>query len=210
MNRPIPLLSSCLIALAGASAWSQEVGRVLSTQPLVQQVAVPRQVCTTQQVEVQPAKSGAGAAVGAVAGAVIGASAGGRGPGGAAAASVGAVAGAVMGDRVESAPDTRVQTTQSCSVQHVYENRIVAYQVVYEFGGKQYSVQLPQDPGPTISLQITPVGAQTPLPAIAPVVSASPPVTTTVVIERPVPYPRVYLPGPWFWDIGPWGPRHHH
>jgi hypothetical protein len=28
--------------------------------------------------------------------------------------------------------------------------------VTYEFAGKQYNVQLPSDPGPTIKLQITP------------------------------------------------------
>jgi len=38
-----------------------------------------------------------------------------------------------------------------------YENRLTGYNVVYEFAGKQYNVQLPKDPGPTIKLQITPV-----------------------------------------------------
>jgi hypothetical protein len=33
----------------------------------------------------------------------------------------------------------------------------MAYNVVYEFAGKQYTVQMPQDPGPTVRLQITPM-----------------------------------------------------
>jgi hypothetical protein len=46
---------------------------------------------------------------------------------------------------------------QTCSTQSFYENRTVAYNVTYEFAGKQYNVQMPQDPGPTLRLQITPV-----------------------------------------------------
>jgi uncharacterized protein YcfJ len=33
----------------------------------------------------------------------------------------------------------------------------MGYNVVYEFAGKQYTVQLPKDPGTTIKLQITPL-----------------------------------------------------
>lgn len=51
---------------------AQEVGRVISTQPVLQQTAVPRQVCNTVQVPVQAQKSGAGALVGALAGGAVG------------------------------------------------------------------------------------------------------------------------------------------
>ena len=50
---------------------------------------------------------------------------------------------------------------QQCSTQTFYENRTVAYNVTYEYAGKQYSVQMPQDPGPYVRLQITPVGGAT-------------------------------------------------
>jgi hypothetical protein len=66
-----------------------------------------------------------------------------------------------VGDRVEGAPPAETQNVQRCTRQNFYENRTVAYNVVYEFGGRQYSVQMPNDPGPTIRLQITPVGAVT-------------------------------------------------
>ncbi len=64
----------CLLILAslGLSAGAQEVGKVLSSTQVIQQVAVPRQVCTTEQVAVQPNKSGAGAAMGAIAGGTVG------------------------------------------------------------------------------------------------------------------------------------------
>jgi uncharacterized protein YcfJ len=50
-----------------------------------------------------------------------------------------------------------VKNVQNCTQQMFYENRTMAYNVVYEFAGKQYTVQMPQDPGPTVRLQITPM-----------------------------------------------------
>ncbi len=42
-----------------------------------------------------------------------------------------------------------------CSTQTIFENRTVGYKVVYEYAGKQYTVQLPQDPGPTLLLRVS-------------------------------------------------------
>jgi uncharacterized protein YcfJ len=143
---------------ASAAAMAQDVGRVISTQPIQQQIASPRQVCNTEQVAVQPQKSGAGAVLGAVAGGAVGNTIG-RGGGNAAATMLGIVGGAMLGDRIEGAPPVQMQTVQNCRTQTFFENRTVAYNVVYEFGGKQYSVQMPNDPGPNIPLQVSPVGA---------------------------------------------------
>jgi hypothetical protein len=71
----------------------------------------------------------------------------------------------MLGDRIEGGGQTQSQNVQNCSTQTFYENRTTAYNVVYEFNGKQYSVQMPQDPGPTIRLQITPVAASQVVPA---------------------------------------------
>lgn len=150
-----------LLAVAsGASGMvlAQEVGRVISSTPIIQQVGVPRQVCTTEQVAIQQPKSGAGAVMGAIAGGALGNAVGG-GSGKAAATMLGIFGGAVLGDRVEGAPLSQVQDVQRCSVQTFYENRPVAYNVIYEYAGKQYSVQMPNDPGPSIQLQVSPVGA---------------------------------------------------
>ena len=44
-----------------------------------------------------------------------------------------------------------------------------AFNVVYEYAGKQYSVQMPNDPGPYVFLQITPsYSASTPAPPLPP------------------------------------------
>ena len=42
-----------------------------------------------------------------------------------------------------------------CSTQTIYENRVAGYKVIYEYAGKQYAVQLPQDPGPTLQLRVS-------------------------------------------------------
>jgi uncharacterized protein YcfJ len=146
-----------LAALASASGFAQEVGRVISSTPVVQQVTVPRQTCGNEVVPGQ--KSGAGALMGAIAGGAAG-NAIGDGSGRAAATILGLFGGAILGDRIEGGGQP--QTVQRCVTQNFIENRAVAYNVVYEYGGKQYSVQMPNDPGPTIALQITPIGANPP------------------------------------------------
>jgi uncharacterized protein YcfJ len=148
-----------LFAIAGllaVSAQAQEVGRVISSTPMIQQVAVPRQVCSNQQVVQQPQKSGAGALMGAIAGGALGNSVG-RGSGNAAATAIGIFGGAILGDKIEGAPPAEVHNVQTCTNQMFYENRTTGYNVVYEFNGKQYTVVMPNDPGPTVRLQVTPV-----------------------------------------------------
>ena len=150
---------ACLASLLAATSnmsQAQEVGKVISSTPIIQQVAVPRQVCTTQQVTTEGQKSGAGAIMGAIAGGALGTQMG-RGNGRDVTTVLGAIGGAVLGNNIEGAGTPEVRNVQNCSTQTVYENRTMAYNVVYEFAGKQYTVQMPQDPGPTVRLQVTPV-----------------------------------------------------
>ena len=150
------VLLSVALGTSGLSLAQQEQGRVISTTPIIQQVTVPRQVCSPEQVTTQQPKSGAGALMGAIAGGAMGNAVGG-GNGKTAATMLGLIGGAVVGDSIEGAPQTQTQTVQRCRMQNFYENRTVAYNVAYEYAGKQYSVQMPYDPSPSIALQITPV-----------------------------------------------------
>jgi uncharacterized protein YcfJ len=152
----ITLLAGMMATLASATVQAQEVGKVISSTPIIQQVAVPRQVCNNQQVVTGGQKSGAGAAMGAIAGGVIGNQMG-QGSGNAAATMLGLFGGAILGDKIEGPGTPEVKNVQNCSQQMFYENRTMAYNVVYEYAGKQYTVQMPQDPGPTVRLQITPM-----------------------------------------------------
>ncbi len=202
-------MAACAATFAPVSQ-AQETGRVISTTPVISQVAVPRQVCSQSQVQVQGQKSGAGTLMGAVAGGAIGNQMGG-GEGKAIATLIGIVGGAMLGDRVEGAPAAQTQNVQSCTTQTFYENRTTAYNVVYEFNGKQYSVQMPQDPGPTVRLQVTPMAGPAapqsnnttmmqPEPAPAPIAVQpqviSQVVTPTVVYTQPVYQPVVVAAAP--------------
>lgn len=150
----------------GASA-QEDMARVISSTPIIQQVAVPRQVCSEQPVVVPQQRSGAGAVIGAIAGGAMG-NAIGDGTGRAAATAIGIIGGAMLGDRIEGGGGSQVQQMQQCSTQTYYENRTVGYNVIYEYAGKQYSVQMPNDPGPYVRLQIRPIGANTqPAPPVA-------------------------------------------
>ncbi len=189
MNEMKTLALSCsLLALCGL-AQAQEVGQVLSRTAVYQQVAVPRQSCA-QTITPNAPTSGAGAMTGAIAGSVVGTVLGdGRGLG----TVIGAVGGAMLGDKAESNANSQPMTT--CTTQSVLENRLVGYNVVYEYAGRTYSVQLPQDPGPTLPLQITPAGMPaTPTPATA--VMAQPAVVYTQPSVVYTPAPVYYRPWP--------------
>jgi uncharacterized protein YcfJ len=176
----VPVLGG-LLALGGAGlAHAQdEQGRVISSTPVIQQVVVPRQVCQDQTITVPGQKSGAGALMGGIAGGALG-NAVGNGSGRALATMIGIVGGAVVGNNIEGGSPPSTQVVQQCSTQNFYENRTVAYNVVYEYAGRQYSTQMPQDPGRFVRLSVTPVGALPP----------PPPVET-----YPVPRPQVhYVP----------------
>ena len=183
MNKTV--LFSAALATLGAfavTAQAEELGRVISTTPVMQQVGVPRQVCTNQQVATPTGPSGAGAVMGGIAGAAIGNGIG-AGSGRAAATALGILGGAVLGNNIEGNRGTQVQNVQQCSTQTYYETRTVAYNVVYEYAGKQYSVQMPQDPGPYVRLQLTPIGGSNPGPSIAPISQAPAP---TISYSEPV------------------------
>ena len=187
--RPSSLAGALILSGLGTVSFTvlaQESGRVISSTPVIQQVAVPRQVCTNTQVATQGQRSGAGALMGAIAGGTVGNNVG-AGSGRTAATMLGVLGGAILGDKVEGAPAPEVRTVQSCTNQIFYENRTTGYHVVYEFAGKQYTVQMPTDPGPTVRLQITPVAAPpvTSYPAMPLGTPAPPPVP----LGSPMPVP---------------------
>lgn len=138
------------------AAFAQDTAKVLSSVQVIQQVATPRQVCTQEVVSAPGNKSGAGAVMGAIAGGVVGNQMGG-GSGKAATTAIGLLGGAVLGNRIEGAPAPQTQTVQTCRNETVYENRVVGYNVTYEYAGKQYMVQMPHDPGATVQVNVTPV-----------------------------------------------------
>lgn len=196
MKLTVPIAALGLAAACG-TALATEYGTVVSSTPATAQVAVPLQQCSEQQVLVQPRTSGGGALLGALVGGVVGHQVGG-GIGRAAATGLGAVAGSVIGDRTEAA-NTPAATVpvQNCQTLTSYENRVIGYDVTYEYNGQRYSTRVAQDPGPRIALNVTvaPAGGTV---ATAPAQPQPMPVTTVTP-------PVVYTPVPAYGYYGPYG-----
>ena len=193
-------------ALCGVSAQAQDIlGRVISSTAVIQQVAVPHQVCNSAAVVSEAPNSGAGAVMGALAGGAVG-NAVGSGSGRALATMIGLVGGAVVGNNVEG-PRSQLQNVQQCSTQTSYENRTMHYDVVYEYADKRYNIQMPNDPGQYVRLQVNPVGtlpppAQTYQQYQQPNVVYSQPATVYVQPAPTVVYAQPYYQQPYYPPIG--------
>lgn len=100
-----------------------------------------------------PDRPVSGAVVGAAAGGLLGAQVG-KGGGRNATAAAGAVVGAVAGDRVQNAQRTAAAPAQQCRTVSVTRDVIRGYTVVYHYSGRDVTVTLPHDPGPTVSVGV--------------------------------------------------------
>ncbi|MDD2546474.1 MAG: hypothetical protein PHI55_09355 [Burkholderiaceae bacterium] len=154
------------LAQAQIPSPSQEQGRVLSVTPVVQQVGIPQQVCSPETVYQHARPSGAGALLGAIAGGAVGNAVGGGG-GRAAATALGLVGGALLGNQIEGPGAAQYQTVPRCTTEIHYENRTLAYDVVYEYAGRPYTTRTANDPGPWIAVSVQPLATR-PGPAYAP------------------------------------------
>jgi uncharacterized protein YcfJ len=202
-----------LIGLIAASAgitgnaMAAEYGTVVSATPITAQVPVPQSQCVDEQQLVQQRPSGGGALVGALIGGALGNSMG-AGFGRAAATGLGAVAGATVGDHIEAANNPpAVTTVRRCNTLTRYENRVIGYEVAYDYNGQRYLTRTAQAPGESIALTVTVAAADT-----APMVSMPTPLVQqqpmTTVVESPAPvyaypYPRTYG---YTYDYGYGGP----
>jgi uncharacterized protein YcfJ len=165
------IVSASFLATAGVTlaqpGQTNAFGVVISATPVVQQVTVPKQICTTTTTQtLQP--TGGGALIGAVIGGALGNQFG-RGQGRAVATAVGALGGGIVGNQIEA----QNYPSQSCHTQNTVENRTVAQTVLYEYAGQRYTVQMPAEgnfrPGTHIELQV-----QAPVAPVQTVTYASP------------------------------------
>lgn len=208
--RNIAILSA--LTLVGTVAAAQEQARVISSTPVIQQVAIPQQVCRNETIynsNSQP--SGAGAVLGALAGGAAGNTIG-NGSGRAAATAVGIIGGALLGNTVEGNAHPAQQNVQRCTTETRYENRTLGYDVVYEYAGRRYTTRTQTDPGPTIPVMVQPVINTPPPPAnypapTQPAPSYYPPASDPQGTYMPAPlsyYQPYYQPSYPSWT--PWYP----
>ena len=151
-------LAASAFALLGAAgaAHATEYANVISATPVTSSFPVPRQQCADGQRVVPAQPSGGGALVGAIIGGVIGNQFG-HGAGRAVATGVGAVTGAAIGNNAEMANNPgQVVPVRDCRTVNGYENRVVGYDVVYEYRGQRYTTRTQTDPGPRLAIDARP------------------------------------------------------
>lgn len=134
--------------------------RVVSVTPVRDQATAPQQVChdevVTQHKPVQDTHQIAGTAIGAVAGGLLGNQVGG-GKGRTLATVAGAVGGGYAGHEIQ-ANHQRNATTQSTqrrceTVPGKGSDKVVAYDVSYEYNGVTRTVRMDHDPGDKLQVQ---------------------------------------------------------
>lgn len=155
----IPLLAGAAFA-AHAQSY-QDNARVTNVQPQYESVRVPRQDCANQWVS-EPRRGGGrdigGAVLGGIVGGLLGNQVGG-GHGREAATAVGAVVGAFTGDNLANRdrwaqPVPASEVTVCRDVDDV-QQRLVGYQVSYEYHGQQYTTLMRDNPGRYVPVRVT-------------------------------------------------------
>ncbi|MEP6739486.1 MAG: glycine zipper 2TM domain-containing protein [Caldimonas sp.] len=203
-------MTACAALVAGmagvtATAQAAEYATVISATPVTQSVPTPRQECADGEQFVQRQPSGAGALIGAIVGGVVGNQFG-HGFGRAAATGVGVVAGSAIGNQAEvnNNPAGAVPV-RNCRTVSTYENRVVGYDVVYEYHGQRYTTRTASDPGQRLAIDVRPannapldrVGPPGSYQAVPPAYGDAPP----AYVESP---PAYYAPAPVYYSPAPY------
>jgi uncharacterized protein YcfJ len=169
-----------------------DTARVVATTPVYDRVAMPRRDCRLETVSAYEERRtvtepeyrerregiGAGTVIGAIVGGVIGHQFGGSTAGRDHGTAAGAVVGGLIGHQAERDNDgyrtagrdvvvERVPVTrevQRCEEVADATEKIVAYDVRYEYNGRQFTTRMPYDPGPQIPVNVDVRPPASPLP----------------------------------------------
>lgn len=137
---------------AEATSYSAQA-RVVSAVPVREVVSSPRQECYTDYQEGRGGNRAAGAVIGGIAGGLIGHQFG-SGSGNTAATIAGALGGAAVGNEVARRQDDP-RAIERCRTVSDASERVVGYDVVYRFQGREFATRLPYDPGPELPVNVT-------------------------------------------------------
>lgn len=132
--------------------------RVVSSVPIRESVASPREECWTEETG-GGGNQAAGAVIGGIAGGLIGHQIG-SGSGNTAATIAGALGGAAVGNEVARRNSGGARTVERCRTVADRSERVVGYDVVYRFQGREFSTRLPYDPGPDLRVNVSVAPAQ--------------------------------------------------
>lgn len=127
--------------------------RVVSAVPIREMTSAPRQECWTDYQEGRGGNRAAGAVIGGIAGGLLGHQIG-SGSGNTAATIAGALGGAAVGNEVARRQDDP-RAVERCRTVSDSAERVVGYDVVYRFQGREFNARLPYDPGPEMPVNVT-------------------------------------------------------
>jgi uncharacterized protein YcfJ len=133
---------------------------VRNVRPVMEQVKTPRKVCD-QVAVTKPAPGNGNHVVGTAVGAAVGGLLGnqiGRGNGRKAATVAGAVGGGFIGHEVgvrHDANRTVTSTETRCRTVEDTSDKVVGYDVTYEFRGQSFTTRMDYDPGPRLRVEPT-------------------------------------------------------
>jgi uncharacterized protein YcfJ len=176
----LALAVATLLAGLATSASAQvygDVARVISATPITERVAVPKRECLVEpsgydrappaptiRSDSGAAPTGAGAVLGAIIGGVIGHQFGNSTGGHDHGTAAGAVIGGLIGNSIEKdqsgyqraaneAPAPR-PIPPGCETVTEMSDRIVGYDVRYEYNGREFRTRMPYDPGPQMAVNV--------------------------------------------------------
>jgi uncharacterized protein YcfJ len=157
----------CLLATGAVAVHAEtffDNARVRAVEPQYENVALPRQECSTQLVSETRQVSGGGhnyggAVVGGVAGALLGHQVG-KGSGRDVATGVGAVVGALAGDRIannnrQDVYEVAPREVTTCRTVNDMQPRLTGYRVTYDYRGQQYTTFMRDNPGPNLQVRVS-------------------------------------------------------
>jgi uncharacterized protein YcfJ len=177
-NRFFPFGIAALAALGAPGAFAADftdLAPVVASTPVYERVNTPRQECWNETATYQDSRPSGGSPVGAILGGIAGGVLGhqiGSGRGNAVATGVGAVAGAIVGDKVDpnggvitggaNAGPPREQVVQRCRSVDDWREVVRGYNVTYRYNGRDATVRLPYDPGPSVRVAVAVIPENSP------------------------------------------------
>ena len=162
--RPAALATATSLAIGAQAASHYDSARVIDVIPVYETVryAMPVENCRAQTVRLpQYQASGTAPIIGAVIGGAVGNAVGHKKRNKQVGALIGAVLGATIGNDIANASPNRARygTRHYCDTYTEYRNeeRLLGYDVSYEYAGQTYTSRMKRRPGDEIRIRVTPI-----------------------------------------------------
>lgn len=127
--------------------WREDHARVLESRPVYAQGGATHEECWNDDTKrYEGSHIGAGTVIGAIAGGVLGHQLG-SGRGNDVATAAGAIGGGVVGNRIDRNRDAAPSDDTRCRTVSDSGSDVVAYDVRYEYRGREFTTRLDHDPG---------------------------------------------------------------